>query len=435
MANSDKNIVITPNISSASADPKIVFSGANASVSAQNITLQVYPTNSGTLSFEGSAGQLFSITNNLTGTIFSVNDVSGIPSIAVQDSGIITLAQYAGNVLVGTGTDSSTGKLQVSGQIAATTVSTSGTVTGGNLATSGTVSATGTVTGSAFYGSASGLSNIPGANVTGTVASATTATNQSGGTVNATTGSFTGLITGATSASTDVNTANDAGSFSFRGNTTTVASCSFHRAGAYAINMGLGTDNVFRIGGWSASSNCMQLTGAGSMTILGTMTVNSLGGATALSNAGTSGVGNIGASGAAFNTVFAKSTSAQYADLAENYVSDSEYEPGTVVVFGGTEEITTTTLSHDTRVAGVISTNPAYLMNSDAVGLPVALTGRVPCRVQGPVNKGDVLVTSELAGVAQRIDNTKFAPGCVIGKALEDLDNTQSIIEVVVGRF
>ena len=100
MANSDKNIVITPNIGSAN-DPQIVFSGASASLGPQNITLRVYPTNSGTLSFEGSAGQLFSVTNSLTGTIFSVNDVSGIPSIEVTDTGLIRLAQYGGYVAFG----------------------------------------------------------------------------------------------------------------------------------------------------------------------------------------------------------------------------------------------------------------------------------------------------------------------------------------------
>jgi hypothetical protein len=77
-----------------------------------------------------------------------------------------------------------------------------------------------------------------------------------------------GLLVGRTSASTDVNTANDTGSLSVRGNTTTVAVMSFHRAGAYAINMGLGTDNVFRIGGWSAANNCLQLDGSGNLTAL-----------------------------------------------------------------------------------------------------------------------------------------------------------------------
>ena len=117
MAHSDKNILITPNIGSTTADPTIVFSGADATTGAQNITLNVYPENSGTISFEGSAGQLFSITNELTGTIFSVNDVSGIPSIEVIDTGEVRLAQYGGDVILG-GDDASnslSGKLQVTG--------------------------------------------------------------------------------------------------------------------------------------------------------------------------------------------------------------------------------------------------------------------------------------------------------------------------------
>jgi hypothetical protein len=121
MALTDKNIVITPNIGSATADPKIVFSGGDAAgLAPQNITLQVYPTNNGTLSFEGSAGQLFSITNELTGTIFSVNDVSGIPSIEVLDSGLIKLGQLGGNVLIGTGVNDGINKLQVNGTISTT---------------------------------------------------------------------------------------------------------------------------------------------------------------------------------------------------------------------------------------------------------------------------------------------------------------------------
>ena len=115
MAHSDKNIVITPNISSTTADPRIVFSGADASTGPQNITLQVYPTNSGTLSFEGSAGQLFSITNSMSGTIFSANDVSGIPSIEVLDTGLVKIAQYSGNLLIGSGTDSGIAKVQITG--------------------------------------------------------------------------------------------------------------------------------------------------------------------------------------------------------------------------------------------------------------------------------------------------------------------------------
>jgi hypothetical protein len=91
--------------------------------------------------------------------------------------------------------------------------------------------------------------------------------------VNAVTSS--GLITGRSSAATNVNTANDTGSISVRGSTTTVASMSFHRTGAYAINMGLGTDNVFRIGGWSASANAFQMDGSGNLTMLNNITAYS----------------------------------------------------------------------------------------------------------------------------------------------------------------
>ena len=114
MANSDKNIVITPNKGSSSEDPKIVFTAADSN-SSNTITVKVYNTSNGTLSFEGSAGQLFSITNQLTGTIFSVNDVSGIPSFQISDTGDITFAQYSGNVAIGV--SSATSKLQIGGGI------------------------------------------------------------------------------------------------------------------------------------------------------------------------------------------------------------------------------------------------------------------------------------------------------------------------------
>lgn len=115
MANSDKNIIITPNIGSTTDYSKIVFSGADASTAAQNITLRVYPTNGGTLSFEGSSGQLLSIANTMTGTIFSANDISGIPSIEVLDSGLVKLAQYNGSVAINTSTAASGYGLTIGG--------------------------------------------------------------------------------------------------------------------------------------------------------------------------------------------------------------------------------------------------------------------------------------------------------------------------------
>ena len=158
-----------------------------------------------------------------------------------------------------------------------------------------------------------------------------------------------------------------------------------------------------------------------------------------IQNGQANGTGNIGSSTTYFNTVFAKATSAQYADLAENYEADADYAPGTVVVFGGLKEITVTDNSHNTAVAGVISTNPSYLMNAGQSGewiLPVALTGRVPCRVQGPVTKGTVLVTGDIPGTAMAIDTSKFKPGCVVGKSLEIINSTDVVtIEVAVGRL
>lgn len=144
---------------------------------------------------------------------------------------------------------------------------------------------------------------------------------------------------------------------------------------------------------------------------------------------------NLGSGSFRWNTVFAKATSAQYADLAEIYASDKKYVPGTVLVFGGNREVTVSLASHDPSIAGVVSTNPAYLMNDSADGVAVALQGRVPCRVLGPVVKGDRVVSSDIRGVAERLDMTKYQPGCIIGKALDAVpDGEIATIEVVVGR-
>lgn len=146
------------------------------------------------------------------------------------------------------------------------------------------------------------------------------------------------------------------------------------------------------------------------------------------------GTANIGSSTFQFNTVFAKATSAQYADLAENYAADQVYEPGTVVHFGGSEEITKCNEDMCQRVAGVVSTNPAYIMNSGQTGIAtaIALQGRVPTKVKGQVRKGDMMVSAG-DGYARAESNPKI--GSVIGKALADFDGLEGVIEVVVGRL
>jgi len=136
-----------------------------------------------------------------------------------------------------------------------------------------------------------------------------------------------------------------------------------------------------------------------------------------------------------WNLGFEANLEATYADLAEYYEGDREYEPGTVVVFGGNKEVTITNIENDTRVVGIVTTNPAYIMNSQQQGLKVcvALVGRVPCKVIGPVSKGDLLTTSEISGYAKRVTQPKI--GAVLGKAIEDkIDHEAGMIQVAVGK-
>ena len=125
------------------------------------------------------------------------------------------------------------------------------------------------------------------------------------------------------------------------------------------------------------------------------------------------------------------STAARYADLAEKYTTDAEYEPGTVLVLGGEKETTLSTSRASINVAGIVSTNPAHLMNSTIDGVAIALSGRVPCKVIGPINKGDLLVTSSTPGYAEayRDGDSTLA---VLGRSLETLPEGPGVIEVKV---
>ena len=129
-------------------------------------------------------------------------------------------------------------------------------------------------------------------------------------------------------------------------------------------------------------------------------------------------------------------TAARYADLAEVYATDADYAPGTVVMIGGEAEITQTLSRAETEVFGVISTDPAYLMNKDADGLPVALQGRVPVKVVGPVAKGERLISSDIPGVAVGVSEEDFAHQlqAIIGRSLENkTDEAESLVEAVIG--
>ena len=153
-------------------------------------------------------------------------------------------------------------------------------------------------------------------------------------------------------------------------------------------------------------------------------------------NANGNGVGNIGSSSGYFNTIFAKATSAQYADVAERFAADTIYPAGTVVELGGIAEITVSLTDLSENVFGVISTQAAYLMNSsagtDETHPPIAMTGRVPVRVVGAIRKGDRLVSAG-NGLARSAKSGEATAFNVIGRALEDrLDTSEGTVEAIV---
>jgi hypothetical protein len=266
------------------------------------------------------------------------------------------------------------GTTMVVANTSATALSVAGTIQGGNLQTAGLISATG---------------NITGGNLSGTA--------------------IVGTLT--TAAQTNITSVGTLSSLSVSGN---VQGGNLRTAGLVSAT---GAITGAAITGTSLTVSTGNITGGN------------------IVNANANGVGNIGSATVFFNTVFAKATSAQYADLAEMYEADGIIEPGTVVCFGGAKEVTLCQEDACRRVAGVVSTNPSYLMNSGQTGeyvVPVALTGRVPVRVTGSVRKGDMMVAA-INGRARA--ETDPVVGSVIGKALADFDGNEGVIEVVVGRM
>lgn len=141
---------------------------------------------------------------------------------------------------------------------------------------------------------------------------------------------------------------------------------------------------------------------------------------------------NLGAPTARYQNIYGVSTSAKYADIAERFESDEALEPGTVIALGGEKEITKTAMRADETVFGVISEHPAFRMNDggeDASTHPfVAFSGRVPCKVKGPVAKGDRLVSSDIPGVAVKANSTDDWKA-TFGRAL--VDKTSEEVEKI----
>jgi hypothetical protein len=209
--------------------------------------------------------------------------------------------------------------------------------------------------------------------------------------------------------------------------------------GAYFAGNGAGLFGIVassgsKISNGTSQANIGTANGDVVFTIAGTniASVSSAG----IVNNQANGVGNIGSASNSFNTVFAKATSAQYADVAERFAADADYEAGTVVELGGSAEITKVGVDLSDKVFGVISTRAAYLMNAgagtDNTHPPVAMTGRVPVKVLGMVNKGDRLVSAG-NGVARAAAAGEASAFNTIGRALANkLDFGLGTVEAIV---
>ena len=414
-----------------------------------------------------SANSFFANTSITSGNIITGNITSNATINGVSLSA-------TGNVIGG--------NVVVTGVARSATVSATGNITGGNLSTAGAISATGNitggnVTGAYIYGDGQYLTNITAtSNIAATqIANGTSilAVNGSGGsflmqvggvanvavftssgeyisglldvTGNANVGNLgtaglitaTGNITGGnllTAGTTIGSGVTTTGAVSATGN---ITGGNLNTTGSHAITGNLSAGNISTPGQVSATGNITggNITTSGAVTggsgNFGTSTV-SLGN---IVNNNSNGVGNIGSTSSYFNQVFATATTALYADLAEYYLADADYAPGTVVKFGGTAELTVADQDLDPMIAGVVSTNPAYAMNSGLVGdhvIAVALMGRTPCLVKGPVRRGQMMVS---AGDGYARAELNPVMGTVIGKSLEDFDDESGEIEILVGRM
>jgi hypothetical protein len=333
-----------------------------------------------------------SLSSNVVSALATTANITGANIIATAAMSAVSVSA-SGNI---TGGNLNAAGLSLSSNVVSalnstSAVTTTANITGGNILTGGLISATSTITSAANItggniltgGLISATGNITGGNVLG--GANVNATTHTGATV-----SVTGNVTGGNIISSVLTSAANI----------TVTS---NAANAWVI-----------------------LTPTGTGTIIANKDIT---------NGQANGVGNIGSSTTYFNTVFAKATSAQYADLAEWYEADADYEPGTVLVFGGSKEVTEAIGINDVRVAGVVSTNPAHIMNAGLEAeytAALALTGRVPTKVVGPVAKGDMMVTAG-GGRAQACTEPRM--GSVIGKALQDHPGGQGTIEIVVGRM
>ena len=397
----------------------------------------------GNISATGYTGTFLSVIGNITGSYIFGNGacLTGIitsVSNIVNGTSNIGIPSTDGNVIVSVGGQFNTVAFTSSGIQNHGYISASGNVTAGNILTAGLISLTGNIyVGNVINtGSSSLAGNITAGNIS-TLGLISLAGNiYAGNVINTGSSSLAGNITagniistGSSSLTGNITAGNvlTSGLISTSGNiNTNILSASGNITAGNVLTSGLiSTSGNINTNILSASGNIT----AGNLSVgTGTITVNNI------VNSGSNATGNIGSSSTYFNTVFATASTALYADLSECYLGDAYYTPGTVVSFGGPNEVTFCDVDQDPTVAGVVSTQPAYQMNTGLTGeyvTIVALLGRVPCMVQGPVAKGSLMVS---AGNGRAKAQVNPLTGTVIGKALESFDGDVGTIEIVVGR-
>jgi hypothetical protein len=357
----------------------------------------------------------------------------------------LTVTSTAANVA---GTISASGNITGANLVTTGLVSSTGNVNGGNVNTTRvaatTVSASGNVTGgNVLFGSGivSGSGNITSGNLSTTLVSATTVSasgNITGGNIStgivSASGNITGgnISTGIVSASGNITSASNVAGVYFLGNGSQLTGIS---AAVSVSKIENGTSKAEI----NASGGNLAVTIGGTanvMIVTSTQTVvSNLSVANNITTTG-NGTGNIGSAANTFNTIFARATTAAYADVAERFAADEVLLPGTVVELGGINEITKAKHDLSEKVFGVISTQAAYLMNglagTDETHPPVAMTGRVPVQIIGSIRKGDRLVSAG-NGIARAANPGEATAFNVIGRALVD-KTTQELgtIEAIV---
>ena len=418
--------------------------------------------------FIGDGSRLTSINGaNVTGTAANANysTYSGTAALANVATVALNVTQNAQPNITSTGTLTS---LTVSGGLTVSVISASNDITSdttisannfsviNNITGAKNISA-GNITATQFIGGGGNLNSLNGSNVVGNVTSAGVSyfanipsSASSGAYFLAMTSTSTGNVRLFTNSS-----------FGFNADTGTLNSNNFValnavNAGTMSVTGTASVGNLVTNGTISATGALIagSLRSTSSLTVSGVTTTSGLNSTADINTPSTiigGGVVGTGYMRTPLLTTGASTTvgtitgnwglsagsrlTATFADLAEIYAGDRYIEPGTVVDFDGDNEVMESYRIMSSKVAGVVSTDPAYVLNSSMeceFPTMVALQGRVPCKVIGAIRKGDMLISAG-GGRARAEESPKI--GTVIGKSLENFDGSIGVIEIAIGRL